>query len=182
MKSLIKNIFAFIFFFLVFTPIFSFWFDETQEYLNNKKVQKSYQEFKTNNVEGILSHEKQNHDYDSWGVWYALNVYREASDLPVLTINRKLCTIASIRLIDQKRNGAIDKHNGFSQVVDKYNSGIRFIGENLADTPEQFTGKEVIMVFATSMGHDLGMRDKDYEYGCVARNGNYTVIIFGSNK
>ena len=178
----IKRLIGFILLIFVVSPSIFFWLDKIDWYFKSKEINQSYQEFKNKSTPEMLSHEQQNHDFDSWGVWFALNNYREANGLPILKINSKLCTIASIRLIEQKRNGQLDLHDGFSEIVKKYPPNLITVEEELAEAPSTFTGKEVIMGFATSMGHDLGLRNKDAKHGCTARNNKFTVIILGSNS
>lgn len=96
--------------------------------------------------------------------------YRVVNGLNTLTRSQSLCMVASTRLSEVKINFS---HDGF--VAQRFCDVNCYLGENLARyyKSEQSTFEG----WMNSPSHNDLMLKPVYRYGCVATNGQYTVLI-----
>lgn len=98
-----------------------------------------------------------------------VNNYRKDNGLSALVKTPSLCSVAESRLSETRKNWG---HTGFSAA--RFCTVNCSMGENLAK--DYKSEQEIVDAWIASDGHRAIMLDERIKYGCVASDGQYTVL------
>jgi len=102
-----------------------------------------------------------------------VNRVRMNNGLSALVETPKLCAVSKVRLNEIKTNWS---HDGFS--ADRFCAINCTMGEDLAKNFR--TAEQIVTAWEGSPGHKAVMLYSDAVYGCVATDGQYTVLNVSS--
>lgn len=112
---------------------------------------------------------------DANKLFQIVNEWRTENGYQPYLIDQRLCDIADIRLAQTSRNWS---HDEFIPTIDRYFQGnYSEKSENLAR--DFYDEQSTLKAWLNSPTHKENL-DKDYQYSCIALDGNYVVQIFGN--
>lgn len=119
-------------------------------------------------------------------IFSALNSYRSKNGRSQLTLDNKLCEIASKRAKQQSVQDKLDSHAGFKEIFNNPSIwkelSLKGVGENVSYN-YQVSGKKLIdEVFASDDEHQKIQLDPKWNRVCVSVAGKVTEILFGEKR
>lgn len=119
-------------------------------------------------------------------VFNALNSYRSAHGVSVLSWDTKLSDFAQGRADTFSKNGSLDSHAGFTSYMNNGGftaSGFNGLGENSAFLAGPMNGDRIIRdIFGADSSHDGNQLDPSWTHAGVGVNGRAVNVNFGKNK
>lgn len=111
----------------------------------------------------------------------AMNDYRKAHNVQMVTRNDLLCDIAQKRAEEQLANGGLDGHAGFDKYGENQNEFYR-MGEVLFGGVQPQYGVHIVEYGwdRSLTGHKEAIQDAGWNHGCGGIAGYYAVFIFGT--
>lgn len=111
----------------------------------------------------------------------AMNDYRKAHNVQLVTRNDLLCDIAQKRAEEQLQNGGLDGHAGFDKYGQNQNEFFR-MGEVLFGGVQPQYGVHIVEYGwdRSLTGHKEAIADSGWNHGCGGVAGYYAVFIFGT--
>jgi len=117
--------------------------------------------------------------YTGVELWQEVQKYRRQHGVPEFKQDNVLCTIASIRVNQLLTLNALDNHDGFSPLVEKFQKNGQLTHHNVAENilSGYPTAKEAVDGWDSSPGHQSLLQDGAYIYACTAANSGFGVLI-----
>lgn len=111
----------------------------------------------------------------------AMNEYRKANAVQILTKNDLLCSIAQNRANEQLANGDLDNHAGFDKYAENQEEFYR-MGEVLFGGVQPQYGVHIVEFGwnRSLTGHKEAIQNPDWNHGCGGIAGYFAVFIFGT--
>lgn len=111
----------------------------------------------------------------------AMNDYRRAHNVQLVTRNDPLCDIAQKRAEEQLINGGLDGHAGFDKYGQNQSEFFR-MGEVLFGGVQPQYGVHIVEYGwdRSLTGHKEAIQDSGWNHGCGGVAGYYAVFIFGT--